>query len=111
MARGGSRAPVSATLGLRGEALPESTAVVAILSLVVVGFAVFFTNRFNSKDTWPWKVIKFLGILVSTMPIIGLIQGAIVGSRAPGYSQACYWQAGVGAIAYLLSKYAFKLVS
>jgi hypothetical protein len=64
--------------------------------------AITFTLRFSQGDTASWKVIKFFGVAISTMPIVGIVQGLAIKSKSPNYAQACLLQAGVGIVAYLI---------
>lgn len=79
----------------------------SIWSLVFVA-AIALTMRFNQKDSVAWKVMKFFGVAVSTVPIVGVVQGLAARSKAPGYAQACLWQAGVGVLAYTLIQVILK---
>lgn len=89
-----------------------TTIVPTALAVVAIGCAMFLTHHFNSRDSASRKLIKFLGVLISTMPIVGLIQGAIaLRLRAPGYSSACFGQAAVGATVYVVGKSVLKLLS
>lgn len=47
----------------------------------------------TKADKLYMRFFKLLGILVSSMPIIGIIQGFIAKKRSPLYSQACFTQA------------------
>ncbi|WP_431721285.1 hypothetical protein [Zooshikella sp. RANM57] len=53
-------------------------------------------------DKTSMRVLKFLGIFVSSVPIIGIIQGFIVRKRSPLYSDACFIQAIYCGIGYII---------
>lgn len=77
-------------------------------ALVVI--AILLTLRFNKSDTPVWKVLKFFGVLISTMPIIGIAQGLVAMDKSKGYSEACFYQAAAGVVAYLLMKNVFHVI-
>lgn len=72
-----------------------------IIFLLVV-LAAFLTIHFGKEDDIKWKLFKFIGVLVSTIPIIGLIQAYYASSKSKGYSVACACQAIAGVVAYIL---------
>ncbi len=77
-----------------------------VIWAAVMGAAIFLTLHYNKTDSAHRKLIKFLGIGISTVPILGMIQGAIAFRKnAVGYGIACLLQAAVGAVAYILLKY------
>lgn len=77
-----------------------------VIWTAVTGAAIFLTLRYNKTDPAHWKLIKLLGIAISTVPILGMIQGAIAFRKnAVGYGIACFLQAMVGVVAYTLLKY------
>ena len=78
----------------------------AVSAIAAIGSAILFTQRFNSKESPARKRLKFLGILISTLPILGIIQGVIALRRsAPGYASSCSCQAAVGGIIYIVGKH------
>lgn len=81
-----------------------------ILWAILVALAVFLTIYFNKDDSLPWKLVKFFGVLISTMPVIGIIQGLIVRTRNKHYAEACFYQAAAGVAAYFLMKHVFHVV-
>ncbi len=62
-----------------------------IFSIPVLAIAL--TVLKTKGDKVYMRFLKLLGILISSMPIIGIIQGFIVKKRSPLYSQACFFQA------------------
>ena len=55
--------------------------------------AITLTVIFTKDDKVYMRFLKLLGILISSMPIIGIIQGFIAKKKSPRYSQACFYQA------------------
>ncbi len=55
--------------------------------------AIALTVLLTTGDKIYIRVFKLLGILVSSMPIIGIVQGFIAKKRSPRYSKACFYQA------------------
>ncbi|WP_027709454.1 hypothetical protein [Zooshikella ganghwensis] len=87
----------------------ESIQLIFMLSTLLL--AAVLTAVKTKGDRTPVRGLKFLGILVSSVPIIGVIQGIIVRKRLPLYSDACFIQAiycGIGyvIITQVLPKYA-----
>jgi hypothetical protein len=78
-----------------------------IILLLVAGYLTYY---FNKGDSLGIKSGKYFGILISTMPIIGIAQGLIFRSKAKGYSEACFYQAAAGMVAYLLMKHVFHVI-
>lgn len=69
----------------------ETLQLVFIISMPLVAIALTVVK--TKSDAVSMRILKFLGILVSSMPIIGIVQGFIVKKRSPLYSQACFAQA------------------
>lgn len=69
------------------------------------------TNYFNKEDPFYKKAIKYFGVVISTMPFIGIIQGLALKSKAQGYAQACLYQACAGGISFVLMKHVFKVIT
>ncbi len=61
--------------------------------------AIVLTLVFTRGDKIHIRLLRFLGILVSSIPIVGILQGFMVKAKAPEYAKACFIQAafcGVG---------------
>lgn len=69
----------------------ETIQTVFILSMPLL--AIVLTVMKTKSDPVTMRILKFLGILVSSMPIIGIVQGLIAKKRSPLFSQACFAQA------------------
>jgi hypothetical protein len=80
-----------------------------LTGLLLVVLATFLTIRFAREDGIKWKLIRFVGILVSTIPIIGLIQAYYASSRSRDYSVACACQALSGIVAFSLMSGVFHV--
>lgn len=72
--------------------------------------AAALTQVFNRTDSPLKRGAKFLGVVVSTVPIIGLAQGLAFRTKDKGYSEACFYQAAAGMVAYLVMKYVVRVV-
>lgn len=66
--------------------------------------AIILTVIFTKGDKIYMRFLKLFGILVSSMPIIGIIQGFIAMKRSPKYSQACFYQAITCGLGFVLIK-------
>ena len=55
--------------------------------------AIALTLLKTKGDKIYMRFIKLLGILISSIPIIGITQGFVAKKRSPLYSQACFIQA------------------
>lgn len=64
--------------------------------------AVGLTYSYTKGDKIHFKLLKFIGLLISSMPIIGIIQGFIAKKFSPKYSQACFIQAISCGLGYVL---------
>jgi hypothetical protein len=71
-----------------------------LIVFLLVVLAAFLTIHFSKEDSAKWKLLKYFGVLASTVPIIGLIQSYYLGSKSRGYSVACACQAIAGVVAY-----------
>lgn len=80
-----------------------------LIVFLLVVLAAFLTIRFNKEDDIKWKLFKFIGVLVSTILIIGLVQAYYASSRSKGYSAACACQAIAGTVAYFLMNGVFHV--
>jgi hypothetical protein len=66
--------------------------------LLAIGLTYYFT-----KGEKPLiRILKFLGVLISTMRIIGIIQGFVVKKKMPNYSKACFTQAIVCGLTFVI---------
>jgi len=63
------------------------------LNLWYTVLAITLTVIFTKGDKVYMRLLKLLGVLISSMPLIGIIQGFIAKKRSPRYSQACFYQA------------------
>lgn len=59
---------------------------IPVLAIVLVAFK-------TKGEKIYMRFLKLIGVFMSSMPIIGIIQGFIAKKRSPQYSQACFSQA------------------
>ena len=71
-----------------------------IIPILAMGLTIYFT----AEEKLHVRFLKFLGVLISSMPIIGIIQGYIVKKKSPRYSQACFTQAVCCGLGFVLIK-------
>ena len=65
--------------------------IIFIISIPVL--AIVLSVIFTNGDKIHMRFFKLIGVIVSSMPIIGFIQGFIAKNRSPTYSKACFSQA------------------
>ena len=64
-----------------------------VFIFLVPALAIALTILKTKGDKIYMRILKLIGILISSMPIIGIIQGFIAKKGSPKYSQACFIQA------------------
>lgn len=69
---------------------------------LLAALAAFLTIHFSKGNDIKWKLVKFVGVLASTIPIIGLIQAYYASQKSRGYAIACACQAVAGVVTYAL---------
>jgi len=69
----------------------EIVQLIFIISMPLLAIALTVIK--TKSDAIYMRILKHLGILISSMPIIGIVQGFIAKKRSPLYSQACFVQA------------------
>jgi flagellar biosynthesis protein FliR len=81
----------------------QAVAAIKFFFLVLgVVCAVVLARRASKGDSIPRAAPKFVGVLVSTMPLAGGIQYMAFKSRAPAYAKSCIEQALFGLIWYVI---------
>ena len=63
--------------------------------------AIILTIAFTAGEKLHLRFFKFLGIFISTIPIIGIVQAVAAKNRSPAYAKACISQAafcGIGSV-------------
>ena len=76
---------------------------VKLLYLISIpALAVFLTVNGTKAEEMPQRLLKFLGVLVSSIPLIGVIQGFIARKKSPQYAKACFIQAIYCGLGFLL---------
>ena len=64
--------------------------------------AITLTLLKTPGEKLPIRALKLFGILISSMPIIGIIQGYMTKKRLPLYAQACFFQAAFCGLGFLI---------
>jgi hypothetical protein len=75
-----------------------------LLSVVALCLAVVLGIQASSGDGIGWKILKILGVLVSIVPIIGLIQWLVARGKPSGYGEKCGIMAIVGVVLYVVTR-------
>jgi hypothetical protein len=85
-----------------------SSTTIGIIKLCLTGMVIVgaFANTYQaSKGHSVFAAIpRFLGVVISTIPFIDLIQWLVFKSGSPQYSRACGTQALLGAAWYVVGK-------
>lgn len=78
------------------------------MSTLLTGFliaipplALILTLIFTHGDRLHVRLLRFFGILVSSIPVVGIMLGFFVREKSPNFAKACFIQAafcGVGII-------------
>jgi len=77
------------------------------IALAVIAF--ILSSVFNRKSKPQWFVLKLVGVVASTVPIIGILQGGMFLEKDPSHSRACFIQAALTIIAYFVLLYGFNI--
>ena len=70
--------------------------------LSLIGTAIILTIILNRQSKPQWFVLKLVGVIASTVPIIGILQGGMFLEKDPRHSRACFIQAGLAIAAYFV---------
>jgi hypothetical protein len=85
--------------------MESASAIVSlVLRLVLLLLVVSFTVETSKGDAVPTKIAKFLGLLVSIVPIIGLIMFVVARGKKSGFGERCAAMAVAGVIVYLVTR-------
>jgi hypothetical protein len=79
-----------------------------VLFVVVVAVAIIGAIQTSKGQSIFTGILKFLGVAISTIPIIGLIQWLVFKKSSPSYSSACGTQAIVGLLYYAITQVVLK---
>ena len=77
--------------------------------MALVGAALILSIIFNKQSKPQWFVLKLVGVVASTVPIIGILQGGMFLEKDPRHSRACFIQAALTIIAYFVLLYGFNI--
>jgi len=75
----------------------------------LAGTAFILSIIFNRQSKPQWFVLKLVGVIVSTVPIIGILQGGMFLEKDPPHSRACFIQAGLAIAAYFVLLHGFNI--
>ena len=67
--------------------------------IALAGAALILSIVFNRRSKPQWFVLKLVGVIASTIPIIGILQGGMFLEKDPQHSRACFIQAALTIIA------------
>jgi len=73
------------------------------------GTALILAIIFNVKSKPQWFVLKLIGVIASTVPIIGILQGGMFLEKDPPHSRACFIQAALAIAAYFVLLHGFNV--
>lgn len=77
-----------------------STLLTAFL-IAIPALALILALIFTRGDRLPIRLLRLFGILVSSIPVVGILLGFFVREKSPDFARACFIQAafcGVGII-------------
>ena len=77
--------------------------------MALIGAAIILSLIFNRQSKPQWFVLKLIGVIASTVPIIGILQGGMFLEKDPAHSRACFLQAALAIAAYFLLLYGFNI--
>jgi len=68
---------------------------------IALGVIALILSIFFNKHSKPqWFLLKFVGVMASTIPIIGILQGGMFLEKDPPHSRACFIQAAITIAVY-----------
>lgn len=70
--------------------------------IAIPPLALVLTVIFTRGDKIHIRLLRFLGILVSSVPVVGILQGMFVKAKSPDYAKACFIQAAFCALGIIL---------
>ena len=77
--------------------------------MTLAGVALILSIFFNRQSKPQWFVLKLIGVVASTVPIIGILQGGMFLEKDPSHSRACFLQAAVTITTYFILLYGFDI--
>ena len=82
---------------------------VQMVYILLAGVALVLSLIYNRHSKPQWFLLKLLGVVVSTIPIIGILQGGMFFEKDPPHSRACFIQAGAAIAAYFILLHGFNI--
>ena len=77
--------------------------------MALAGIALILSIIFNRQSKPQWFVLKLVGVVASTVPIIGILQGGMFLEKDPPHSRACFLQAPGTITTYFILLYGFDI--
>lgn len=77
--------------------------------LALLGAAIIVGLVFNRQSAPQWLLLKLIGVIASTIPIIGILQGGMFLEKDPPHSRACFIQAALAIAAYFILLHGFNI--
>jgi len=77
--------------------------------IALAGAALILSIIFNKHSKPQWFVLKFIGVVASTIPIVGILQGGMFLEKDPQHSRACFIQAGLAIASYFILLNGFNI--
>jgi len=77
---------------------------------ILAGTALVLSIIYNKASKPQWFVLKLVGVLASTVPIIGVLQGGMFMEKDPPHSRACFYQTALAVLAFVILHYALGVI-
>lgn len=77
--------------------------------MALAGSALILCIIFNMKSKPHWFLLKLVGVVACTVPIIGILQGGMFLEKDPPHSRACFIQAGITIATYFILLHNFNI--
>ena len=74
-----------------------------VVGIIVLAPALFFTYETSEGQGVPLKLAKFVGLVLSAFPLIGLVLWRLCHGSVTGYGQRCGVMALIGVFLMVLS--------
>ncbi len=77
---------------------------------ILAGTAVILSFIYNKTSKPHWFLLKLIGVVSSTIPIIGVLQGGMFMEKDPPHSRACFYQTALAVLAFVILHYGLGVV-
>ncbi len=75
-----------------------------VLFGVALCLAIVFGVQTGARENVAWKLVKVFGMVLSVVPIVGIIQYFAFKGRRSGYGEKCGAMALVGVVLYVVTR-------